>query len=759
MKPIVWFKDIDKNSISIAGGKAAHLAEMTRARFPVPPGFVVTTEAYAQFLSKGLKHAIEQYLKTLNVDDTQKLQLIAQQIQQLILRTPIPDEIKEAIVDSYDVLGADDKKDANIFMQGSGEFVAVRSSATAEDMPDASFAGQQATYLNVRGSSNVVKAVQACWASLFTSRAIFYRAKKGYADALIAVVVQQMVNSDAAGVMFMVNPVNHDAQEIVIEAALGLGESVVSGSVTPDYYLIDKSTGQIKKAEAKIQGYKLARDTDGKTIKQKLFPADDKLRVLTDRHIGELVRIGKKIEQHYQSPQDIEWAIEKEQVYVVQTRPITTLEKSQQVTEVKEEKQAVPESSGQILVRGHTASRGQAQGVVRVISHARELAKVNDGDILVTRTTNPDMVPALQKAAAIVTDEGGATSHAAIVSRELGIPCIVGTSNATKVLQDGMTVTVDGYGGVVYPGKVRISSAVDDAPVVSSSQTKTKVKVIMDFPSHAERIAKTNADGVGLLRLEFVIASNGIHPAHYIRENKDDEYTELLVREIGMAARAFAGKPIWARTSDLRSDEYRNLKGGHKEPEETDPMIGWHGIRRSLDEPRILQAEFRAIKKLHEQGHRNVGIMIPFVIHPDEVRKAKELCRNIGLEPQKDVAFGVMLETPAACLVIDDICKEGIDFVSFGTNDLTQLSLGVDRNNHRIQKHYNELHPAVLSLIGHAIDVCRKHNVETSICGQAGSKEAMAEFLVRHGVDSISANPDAVHKVREVVAAVEKKVR
>ena len=788
MKYIAWFKELNKDSISIAGGKGANLAEMVGARFPVPPGFVVTAQTYESFITRtGLRNAILDKLKNLDVEDTQKLQITAQHIQQLIMKTAMLDDIKEAIIDSYDVLGAGGKTTADILMQGTGEFVAVRSSATAEDLPEASFAGQQSTYLNVRGASSVVKAVHACWASLFTSRAIYYRTKNNFPHdkVLIAVVVQKMVNSDAAGVMFTINPSTNNEHEVVIEAALGLGEAVVSGQVTPDLYVLDKDTLAVKKAEAKEQGFKLIRDSaTGRTVKEKIFLADDKMRVLTDRQLGELARLGKKLEQHYHHAQDVEWAIEKEYVYIVQTRAVTTLKAKVDVRrderavsiEQREPESLQPRSSeklseshdvrddGLVILRGQTASAGHASGPVRIIMSARELSKIAAGDILVTGMTNPDMVPAMQKAAAIVTDAGGMTSHAAIVSREIGIPCIVGTERATKLLRDGMRVTVDAAAGVVYQGTIAAkrtdaSAAAHVGDAAHDPSTITRVKVVMDFPQHAERIARTHADGIGLLRLEFIIAGGGVHPAQYIRENKDPEYVELLVREIGKAARAFAGKPVWARTSDLRSDEYRNLKGGNKEPEETDPMIGWHGIRRGLDEPRILKAEFLAVKKLHEQGLKNVGIMLPFVIHADEVRQAKQLCREVGLEPRKDVAFGVMLETPAACLVIEELCKEGIDFVSFGTNDLTQLTLGIDRNNQRIQKQFDELHPAVLSLIGHSIDVCRRHKVETSICGQAGSKPAMAEFLVRHGIDSISANPDAVHTIRRVVADVEKKIK
>jgi len=382
------------------------------------------------------------------------------------------------------------------------------------------------------------------------------------------------------------------------------------------------------------------------------------------------------------------------------------------------------------------------------------------------------MVPAMQKAGAIITDEGGMTCHAAIVSREMGTPCLVGTEHATQILKDGQEVTIDASNGMVYAGiiseiekkqsvKENISKQESSSSTTTSHSdivTATDVKVIMDLPDFAQRAAATGADGVGLVRLEIMIANGKIHPAEYIRQGKEKEYTQLLKDGIKKIAQAFKGKPVWVRCSDLRSDEYRNLQGGDKEPKETDPMIGWHAIRRLLDEPEILKAEFAAIRELHYDGLKNVGVMLPFVINVEEVRKAKQIMREFGLEPCKAVDFGVMIETPAACWIIEDLCKEGISFISFGTNDLTQLTLGLDRNNQKIQKNFDEMHPAVLGEMAKVIKVCKKYKVKTSICGQAGSRPEMAEFLVHQGIDSISANTDAVEQIRKTVAKTERKL-
>ncbi len=759
IKFIAWLKDLSKESISVAGGKGANLAEMFNAEFPIPPAFIVTAQCYRYFIEKtGIKEKIFSLLKDLNVEDTDKLQAVAKQIQQLIESTPVPDEIKEAIKEAYETVCIPKRtKEAQHLIKPPECFVAVRSSATAEDLPKASFAGQQATFLNVSGSDALINAVRKCWASLFTARAIYYRTKNKFPHekVLIAVVVQRMVQSDKSGVAFSINPATNNPNEIVIEAAFGLGEAVVSGRVTPDLYIVDKQTLKIKKIEIHEQKIKIVYDPEKKqNVEKTLTPEEEKQQVLTDKEIVELAKIIRKIEQHYGYAQDIEWAIEKGDIYIVQSRAVTTFKPKEAELPIE----AAPE--GEIIVKGETASSGMATGPVKIVLSMQDLDKVQKGDILVTTMTTPDMVPAMQRAAAIITDEGGLTSHAAIVSREMGTPCIVGTENATKVLKDGEIVTVDATHGVVYKGKVEIAPTpkVPQPAAAPKIITATQIKVICDLPEMAEKAAQTGADGVGLVRIELAIVKGGIHPAQYIREGRKEDYIKLLMNCLRGIAKAFKDKPVWVRTSDLRTDEYRSLKGGELEPKETDPMIGWHGIRRALDEPEILEAELEAIKRLHDEGYKNIGVMIPFVTRLREVRFAKQMLRKLGLEPCRDIEFGVMIETPASCFIIEDICKEGINFISFGTNDLTQLTLGVDRNNERIAKLFDELHPAVLKEIEMVIRTCQRYGVKTSICGQAGSKPEMAKFLVKLGIDSISVNIDAVQQIREVVARTEKQL-
>ncbi|MDP3640059.1 MAG: phosphoenolpyruvate synthase, partial [Nanoarchaeota archaeon] len=720
-KYVVWFKDLDKDSLPLAGGKGVNLGIMFNLGLPVPGGFSVTTQAYKEYLERTkIREKIAQLLQGLNVEDTDTLQKIAEQVQLLILKTPIPEDIAEEIRLNYELLGAERKKAAEL-VDAKDVFVAVRSSASAEDLPTASFAGQQATFLNVKGKEPIVAAVLACWASLFTARAIYYRAKHGFdhMKVFISAIVQKMVNAEQSGVMFTINPATNHADEIVIEAIYGLGELIVGGEVNPDLYIVDKKTREIKKIEVRKKDFGLFRNEGGKNEKKEIPKELQARQVIPDTFIQELARLGKKLEEHYGKPQDVEWAIEKGQVYIVQTRAVTTF-----AAEVKTE--SVMTEEGKILLRGETASAGVASGPVRIVLNANELGKVQKGDVLVAKMTMPDFVPAMQRAAAIVTDEGGMTSHAAIVSREMGTPCIVGTEHATHVLRDGQLITVHATQGLVYEGKIAVKEApLPQAPVSSNPEelvTATEIKCIMDLPDLAQKAAATGADGVGLVRLEIMIAAGGIHPAEYVRRGNVQEYVQLLKEGIGKIAKAFAGKPVWVRCSDIRTDEYRNLQGGDKEPRETDPMIGWHGIRRLLDEPEILRAEFQAIRELHYVGMKNVGVMLPFVIRAEEVKEAKKIMQEVGLEPCRAIDFGVMVETPAACWIIEELCREGLSFVSFGTNDLTQLTLGIDRNNENIAPLFDEMHPAVLGEIAKVIKTCKKYHVKTSICGQAGSR-------------------------------------
>ncbi|HOI71862.1 MAG TPA: phosphoenolpyruvate synthase [Methanobacterium sp.] len=754
MKHVEFFEELNKEDVAIAGGKGANLGELTQAGIPVPPGFVITSRTYQQFIKEtGIFDDIMDILDATDVNNNPELQKASKDIKKIINGTEIPDDIKILIIEAYNALCHRIGKE--------NALVAVRSSATAEDLPEASFAGQQETYLNVQGEDDLINYVRKCWASLFEARAIFYREENNFehSKVYIAVVVQEMVEAEKAGVMFTVHPSTGE-EKILIEAAWGLGEAVVSGTVTPDTIWVDKANGQVLDYQVSEKNIMFQKDPDtGRTVK---IPVPDDLKnkkVLNTEEIAQLTELGKRIHEHYDFPQDTEWAIESGNVFMVQSRPVTTLDKM-----AGEAKAGDGSVERVIITKGLGASPGITSGKVKIIKNTDELDKIQKGDILTTVMTTPDMVPAMKRANGIITDEGGVTCHAAIISRELGIPCVVGTGDATKILKENSVVSLDGNKGLIYEGRIEKEAPKKEeataVPTVvqQSILTVTEVKVNVSMPEAAKKASETGADGVGLLRTEHMMLTTGIHPKKFIVEGKEDELIKILVENILKVADAFYPKPVWYRTLDAPTDEFKSLKGGEDEPYEHNPMLGWRGIRRELDEPEILKTEFKAIKKLHNEGYNNIGIMLPLVQHSDELKKAKEIAREVGLEPQKDIEFGIMVETPAAAMIIEDFIEEGLDFVSFGTNDLTQYTLAIDRNNENVADLYTEKHPAIFKLIERVINECNKAGVKTSICGQAGSMPSIVEKLVELGITSISANTDAVATVREVVARVEKKL-
>jgi len=743
---VKWFSELNKSSGKYAGGKGANLAEIYNLKIPVPPGFVVTAQAYDYFIEKaGLKEKIIQLLENLDYENTAKLDEITKEIRNLIENADFPEEMQEEIIESYnnlDVQEEDFKQSDSVvdILKTSREplFVAVRSSATAEDLADASFAGQQDSFVNIKGNTELIQTIKKCFASLYTSRATYYRQKKKFKheEVSLAVIVQKMVDSIKSGVVFSKDP-SYKNENIIIEAVWGLGEGIVSGAITPDKYVVSRDLEILNK---KISNKKIAitRNAGGEKVKVKLREEKANQQVLKEYEIKKLAEIALKLENHYQNPQDIEFAIEEEDISIVQTRPITTLQ-----TRID----AGEELKGESILSGLAASPGIGVGKVKIVKNLKDLSKVNSGDILVTEMTNPDMVVTMQKSAAIVTDEGGLTAHAAIVSREMGIPCIVGTQEATLKLKEGEIITVDGTHGKVYKGKIAESQKKEILPV--ESKTNTEIKLIVDLPSFAERASKTGLKKVGLTRIEGIIAEFGKHPQYFLDKNEVSEYEEIIFKGISDIAKYF--DEMWIRTSDIRSDEYQNLEGAPKE-KEANPMLGMHGIRYGLKNPEILRAELNALKRVAKQG-KIIGILLPQIISVEELKKVKEILKEIEFSNCKK---GVMIETPAAVQIINSLCEEGIDFISFGTNDLTQYILAVDRGNEQVQYIYNELNPAILYQLEFAIRVCKRNNVQTSICGQAGSKKEMIKFLVEKGINSISVNADLAKEIADYIAEIEK---
>jgi pyruvate,water dikinase len=743
---IAWLSELSKDDIKLVGGKGANLGEMYNSKFPVPPAFAVTTESYHHFIeSTGLKEKIDEILRKISdVENTQLLIEKATEIREMIINTEVPKDLKDEILEAYDHFNVDLKEikgapDALAIMKTAREpiFVAVRSSATAEDLSDASFAGQQDSFINIKGNDEVILNVKKVFASTFTARAIYYRLKRGFeAHVGICAIVQKMISSEKSGVIFSVDPVK--TENVLIEAVFGQGEGIVSGRIKPDSYVVSRDLDIISE---KVSDKKIAivRDASGITKTVNLSEEKSKQKVLKTAEVKQLADYALKLEAHYGKPQDIEFAIENGEIFIVQTRAITTLSKKKQSDELE----------GKLLTKGLGASPGVASGVVKIIRSMSDLYKIKQGDVLVTQMTNPDMVVSMQKASAIVTDEGGITAHAAIVSREMGIPAVVGTENATSILEDGQEITVDGFNGKVFLGRAQ-NKKIEILPVV---QTKTKIKVLVDLPEFAERAAKTQASGVGLVRLEGIIASGAKHPIYYEDNEKIEEYHKIIREGLEKISSSFIGKEIWVRTSDIRTDEYQNLEGAPKQMERN-PMLGFHGIRFSLKHQKIFRAELQAIKDLADKGHK-FGIMFPQVITIEEVKSAKQILEEMQIIGHPNMKWGVMIETPAAAVIIKDICQQGINFISFGTNDLTQYTLAIDRGNEEVQYLYNEMDRAVLKQISRVIRECRTAKVETSICGQAASKKEMVEFLVGQGIDSLSVNADAAREISEFVKELE----
>ncbi len=739
---VAWFEQLSKQDVALAGGKGANLAEMARANIPVSPGFIVTSDAYFHFLKQtGLGGEIRRLLEPLNVDDTQQLKEVSDRIKEEFSRPPIPQEIARAIKRAYRKLG--------------GGLVAARSSATAEDLPEASFAGQQRTFLNVQGEGEVLTAVKGCWASLFEARAIFYREQQGFDHLTVglAVPVQQMVQSEVSGVMFTVEPLSNDRGKILIEAAYGLGEAIVSGELTPDRYMVDKVNlsimeKQIAKQEWQIIKNYQATGIENANVKVPTASSEQDKQKLADKEIVALAKLGKLLEDLYQFPQDIEWAKQDKKLFVVQTRAVTTLGmKEQKLAEIKAEP---------ILI-GEAASLGIASGPVRIIPEPSQIHKVRKGDILVAEMTSPDFIPAMKRAVAIVTDKGGRTSHAAIVSRELGIPCVVGTEKATHILTDDTVITVDGSRGRVYQGKVverRVS--VTSASMRGKLKTKTKVYVNLAQPGLAGKVAARDVDGVGLLRAEFIIAQIGEHPRFMLREKREGKFMDALAHGISSFTKAFYPRPVVYRTSDFKTNEYRNLKGGEEyEGIEENPMIGYRGCSRYIQDLDIFKLEIEAIKRVRER-YDNLWVMIPFVRLPDEMAQIKKVFEVEGLLGSPNFKLWMMVEVPSNVFLIDEFVATGIDGISIGSNDLTQLILGIDRDNSRLAHMFDERNQAVMQAMEKVITTCTNKGVTSSICGQAPSfYPELTERLVKWGITSVSVSPDMIDKTREIIAAIE----
>jgi pyruvate,water dikinase len=782
---VIWFENLRKTDIPSVGGKNANLGEMINVGIPVPPGFAITAYSYKKFIEKsGISEKIYEIIKETvkDLNDPKQYEEASKKIRELIEATPMPKDIGGAIRSAYEELCRK--------LGLSDVFVAVRSSATAEDLPDASFAGQQETFLNVRGVRHLLENTVKCWSSLFTPRAIFYRTEKGFAHekVFISVGVQKMVNSKAAGVIFTINPVTGDPSQIVIEGNYGLGESVVSGAVTPDDFVVDKNTLKIIERRIAKKTVQYLRDPDtGKTVHLDVPVEKQEQPCLNNEEIIKLAELAKRIEQHYGKAQDIEWAIDSDlsfpdNIFIVQSRPETVWStKLAQVPAKVEAEGMKPAEMLKVIVKGSPAGkRGFGIGVAKVVSNPEEAAKVmQKGDILVTDMTNPDYVPFMKLAGAIVTDKGGVTCHAAIVSRELGIPCVVGAENATKLMVTGKEYTVDSRSGVVYEGIMptlteQLSSSTGATTLPNTVTggmfqpvpvTATKIYMNLGVPEKIEDYKDLPFEGIGLMRIEFILASYiGEHPLYLIETGQSQKFVDKLAEGMATVARAIQPRPVVVRFSDFKTNEYRELKGGEKyEIVEANPMLGWRGCSRYISSwyEKAFRLECQAIRKCREEwGLKNVWVMLPVVRTTWEAKKCLEIMREEGLERSRDFKVWFMAETPSIAILADEFSKL-CDGFSIGSNDMTQGILMIDRDSERLGQmgYFDERDPAVKRIIVHLIKVAHESGCTVSICGEGPSNlPDFAEFLVRAGIDSISVNADAVIATKKLVASIEQKI-
>ena len=751
VEPVRRIEELTREDIPYAGGKGANLGELTRAGFPVPGGFVVGAPAYAAFCDEhGLRSRLGGLLEGIDVDDTSALETAAAEARAMVEREPVPGWLETAIRDAFAQLDA-----------GEDIAVAVRSSATSEDTASASFAGMNETFLNIRGADDVLDAVRRCWGSLFGARTVFYRAKRGFgqADMDIAVVVQRQVAATRAGVMFTIDPATGDPDHLVIEGAFGLGESVVSGSVSPDRYVVDKLLLAIVRREVRRKELSIDATDGGGTERRTLGDAEAMSPVLTDDEVRAVAELGRHVERHYHAPQDTEWAYDASgRLWILQARPVTATGHH-----------AAPPpktlAEGEILVRGLGAAPGLAGGAVRVVMERDRGAQLADGDILVTHMTAPDWVPLMRRAAAIVTDSGGMTCHAAIVSRELGIPCVVGTGTATRVLRDGEIVTVDATHGVVREGAPSVPVGAElpaPAAAAAPSVTATRLLVNLSEPSQVDRAAALDVEGVGLLRAEMMVleALAGVHPRLLLEQGRGDEFVDRMAAGLETFASAFAPRPITYRTIDFRTNEFRGLEGGERfEPEEANPMIGYRGALRYTREPDIFRLELAAIERVWDAGHRNLHVMLPFVRTARELERCMRLVDESGLTDRRGFELWVMAEVPSVLFNLERYAALGIKGISIGSNDLTQLVLGADRDSEALAETFDERDPAVTAYLRELIPKARRLGLSTSICGQAPSVHAeYADLLVQAGIDAVSVNIDAVDRTRRALDAAERRV-
>jgi pyruvate,water dikinase len=786
------------------GQKARRIGGMLAAGLPVPSGFVLTTEAYIKFLRHNrIANKISGLVEESHSAGFQKLREISGQIQNLIVNGIMPDFIEREVKDEYQDLsiGREAKEigGAALDLIRAGRdnvFVTVRPSPSSGGIASANFSGQMKSVISRRGNSQITDSIKEVWASLFSPRAMLYRKRKRIRDMpAMGVIVQKSLEPEKSGFAYTCVPETGDDSSVVIEGSWGFSESILSGSVSPDEYVISKESGDIRDKTIRKKTWMSRRDEmTGRIVRQPVFRERVEADLLDAKEIRKIFELSARVEKHFGShPQEIEWCEERGRIFLVDSCPVPDYGMRQEPGDSRE--------GLKHLAKGTVCFRGEARGKARLFTSLGDLDRIERGDILVTRMTIPEMLPVIPEVSGIVTDEGSRSCHAAVLCREFGVPCIVLAGNATSVVKDGQDIEMIASEGRLYPvrdepdgvrafrppgnalyspheiipqvplqapgaeqipyntpgdsgmpeqipgGKIppaQIPGGLGDEGI-----TATGIRTMISVPGSIGN-SPDISDGVGIIRAEHMITETGKHPFSTMRKNPEEIILSLM-KGLGTIARAFHPKPVWYRSVDIRTDEFRELDGGAEEPSENNPLMGWHGIRRSMDDPGLLRIEIEVIKKLYREGLNNIFLGIPFISSIEELRAVKQMAGP-------SIKVGIMLETPASGLEIEGFCREGIAFAAIGLNDLTQLVLGVDRENSRISKLYSELSPAVTNLLKHILGTCRKYSVETSVYGDFASDPRIAEHLVTLGVGSISTEPENLEEVRGIISRTERKL-
>lgn len=779
-KYLAWFEEISKEDTNFAGGKGANLGEMTRADLPIPYGFVVSSFAFKYFLEQdNLSNKIQKTLSIVNFNNKTEIEQASEHIQDIIRKAKISKDLVFAISEYYEGLLSKEKhyfekrfsfvdkaffSIKNIYENPA---VAVRSSSAFEDSEDMSSAGQQDSFLNVKGSNNILNKIKDCWASFFSTSALIYRNEKNinYLEFGQAVVIQRMVQADKSGVSFSIDPILNDKNKIIIEAVFGLGEYISHGHISPDHYVVDKNTLVILKKQVHRQESKFIRSSQGNR-EIKLNRNDGSSQKLSDNQIREVALLAKDIESHYYFPQDIEWAIEKGRIFVVQSRPVTTINNA-----LPKENKSVLENvndNKDFILEGIGASPGMAVGHSRIIKTQKDLEKVEPGEVVVAEKITAKDIPSIKKVAAIITEGGGRTSHTAIICREFGIPMIVGAKSATKLIKNGSVISVNSNTGEVFKGSITRSleeyeiksDPVKEEKLEKGLSTITKIYVSLGEPGFIKEASQMDADGVGLLRAEFIINEIGMHPKEFIKQKQEKVFINKLEKGIKKFAEAFPKKPVIYRAMDFSTNDFLNLKAGALyEEEEDNPAIGLRGAARYVANPDVFEMELEAIKKIWESGLNNLHLMIPFVRVPWEMVRIKDIVRDHGLFEYDNFKLHMMVEVPAAAMMLDEFIELGVGGVVIGTNDLAMMILGADRGNSSVANIFDERHPAVVRMIEEIVEKCDEAKIDCIVAGEAVSDyPEIVENLVRKGVAGLSVEKDSIKRVRALVHKIEKDI-